>query len=593
MNKNILIIPILFLLTIFVVNAYNTNDLVAYYSYDSNTSFIVNNVSLNYNLIGDDYCYNLNTTNKKHVNAITFNGCTNLTGLVTAFDDYFFNNTFSINVWEYQYGYTGTQKGLCLSNTSAFTESTSGFKNGTFCLAYLVGTKFRSDEYGGTHNTIFSASDNLTISSWNMLTLTYNNGLWKYYRNGVFVVNGTYTLTNNFKYLKLPSLFPYGSIDDGSIWNKTLSQTDITTLYNANSGLDYTETLNGGVNYSVSNTTNTTYTNDTFLIGNNTFSKQQCINIGNGLDYLCTDTFYNPYDNAFYCNLNNTIPCGTNSSCITNLFDNTTQELFLINDIKDCSQITNLFQTINLKCLLIRTENVLWNSINPLFVLLNNNYDYNCSVLNYYPISTTTYCIDSSVNDILVSRPNDNFYTSGECVSQACTNFCTPNTYQCGSLSQSQKCTLQGNGCYDWTVNENCKSGDICKNTYGTCSPIITNNTCGINADCPQGSGCVNGVCIVGQSSTSWLDGGNLNKGFKYLIVLFVILVTFGCFVVVGFQSGVIRGTTILGIIVSCFELVMFAVLGWIPVWLIIMLIILGVASAVLIGRSAQGSSGV
>ncbi len=79
-----------------------------------------------------------------------------------------------------------------------------------------------------------------TLNSWVNLVATYTNGIMRFYENGVFKTNTnfTYTATNA---VNMPLYvgrgvsgnYYTGMIDDLGIWNRVLTQTEITALYNS------------------------------------------------------------------------------------------------------------------------------------------------------------------------------------------------------------------------------------------------------------------------------------------------------------------------------------------------------------------------
>jgi hypothetical protein len=88
-----------------------------------------------------------------------------------------------------------------------------------------------------TYTTINLSSIN--FNTWENLTFTYNNGLWKYFVNGEYIQEFTKTISQ-LTYSKIfwcshePFSNDYcvdGMIDDISVYNRTLSDEEVTQLY--------------------------------------------------------------------------------------------------------------------------------------------------------------------------------------------------------------------------------------------------------------------------------------------------------------------------------------------------------------------------
>lgn len=80
------------------------------------------------------------------------------------------------------------------------------------------------------------------INKWYLLTATYDGNTLKYYFNGVYDKSISASFIQNYKNIflgarnvtgKTPAFFFKGKIDDVGIWNRVLTQEEITALYNA------------------------------------------------------------------------------------------------------------------------------------------------------------------------------------------------------------------------------------------------------------------------------------------------------------------------------------------------------------------------
>jgi hypothetical protein len=107
--------------------------------------------------------------------------------------------------------------------------------------------------YSGGSNTIYrNFLFNVDLgTTWKNLILTYDTNIMKLYVDGV-LINGTFTtvgtyvgMSNTTIPLTIGQLYQYtpitfgGNLDEVVIWNKELSQAEVTEIYNKqNSGLE-------------------------------------------------------------------------------------------------------------------------------------------------------------------------------------------------------------------------------------------------------------------------------------------------------------------------------------------------------------------
>jgi hypothetical protein len=91
---------------------------------------------------------------------------------------------------------------------------------------------------------LFGSTETLTLNQWNNLVFVYDGSTAKLYKNNIVVINQSLpgTLTNlsynlsigNFPHANMPpyGYFWNGKLDDIGIWNRALTQSEVTTLYN-------------------------------------------------------------------------------------------------------------------------------------------------------------------------------------------------------------------------------------------------------------------------------------------------------------------------------------------------------------------------
>lgn len=182
------------------------------------------------------------------------------------------NKQFSISLWYYEdsllnYGLNG-KFGLLLKKGSSNGNSTdqdySIYREGS-----ELGSGCGSSLLAGGDNCSWGGINTTSIKNWHNYTVVFNqnlgsrSGTKKVYIDGVLNSTCNYysknTANNNPLYIGSAGF--KGKIDDISIWNRALTQTEIQTLYNGNntntefiwSIIDTTNTIN------VSPTTSTTY----------------------------------------------------------------------------------------------------------------------------------------------------------------------------------------------------------------------------------------------------------------------------------------------------------------------------------------------
>lgn len=136
--------------------------------------------------------------------------------------------------------------------------------------------------------------------------------------------------------------------------------------------------------------------------------------------------------------------------------------------------------------------------------------------------------------------------------------------------------------------------------TYGSIGCSIT-RTYNQNSNLPDFTNyydyniCVNTLNNDNPEETSstgnFFDGTGLNQGTKYLIVLFAILAVILTFVAIGFMTNTVKVATIFGFIISTFVMIIFTVFGWVPSWILVMLVIVALASSIILGTMKSDSS--
>lgn len=122
----------------------------------------------------------------------------------------------------------------------------SGNSRGDFNLNFQTNNKFRFDtQNGGTSQSFDELGQVLNANEWYHITFSYYNGIKKGYVNGVEVLNSAYSfdLIDNDKQFTIggyPNFaFFKGNIDEFSVWNRELSNSEVLQLYNNGEGMEY------------------------------------------------------------------------------------------------------------------------------------------------------------------------------------------------------------------------------------------------------------------------------------------------------------------------------------------------------------------
>lgn len=175
----------------------------------------------------------------KSGNAFVFNG----TNSYVSFPSDFFEPTgsFSFNVW-FNTSSIATLTLLCLTNASGYLGLRVYFGGATRNINF---SKFPS---GTTINTLTSAGGVYTYGVWNMLTIVNDTSVGMLiYCNGTLIASNAVTSAISWGSSTLQRLgmnynngTPFdGSLDEVGFWNKALTLSEITELYNSSTGKYY------------------------------------------------------------------------------------------------------------------------------------------------------------------------------------------------------------------------------------------------------------------------------------------------------------------------------------------------------------------
>jgi len=232
----LLLVSILLLLIVGSVHAGLTDNLVAYYNFNETSGNLLDQVSNN-----DGTNSNVTQNQTGIINkAYSYNGSSSRTYMSSS------------SIFDYEYN---VEKSFCLwfnksnSNTAALFGKYASNK-GYFLFSNNTGTiSYNEYSNGGAAYTGIQTNNTFSNSNWHYVCVTSNgNGLasgLKIYvngqlqevttaqtRSGTILTTGVFNFSDAFTYYG-------GLLDEAGIWNRILTQNEITVLYNGGSGLSY------------------------------------------------------------------------------------------------------------------------------------------------------------------------------------------------------------------------------------------------------------------------------------------------------------------------------------------------------------------
>ena len=155
-----------------------------------------------------------------------------------------FLGDFSISLWVNFNGSNGTLIGSTgFGNNSSPQEGTSGWSL-TYSNGYLTFNIYNDNSYSGLEK------NNVIVSNaWNHIVITSKSGSNKIYANGVLVISNTSTMRPNYRKTVstrlggsstyLPNSYFFGKMDAVTAWEKELSASEISALYNSGNAQQY------------------------------------------------------------------------------------------------------------------------------------------------------------------------------------------------------------------------------------------------------------------------------------------------------------------------------------------------------------------
>jgi predicted transcriptional regulator YdeE len=278
LNFKLVLIGLLLVLFSAQTFALSDTNLVAWWNFDETSGTTLIDVK-GYDLNGTNTNATINQTGKIK-KAYSFNGSNSSIQLSneSSFDFLTTNNAeFSFSFW--------AKYGNIPAYSAFFTKSNNGSTNGiSFRVDNGTGTGSTGWVllmYTGTpvpHNRLmfYETNSGTNDNQWHNFVGTCKNNNCEVYidgikRNHLTSHLGSYIGTNNDSSLHIGSIngsngFFSGLIDEMSIWNKVLSQTEIDELYNSGNGMSYPFLNNASFSYTINVEEEKIYLTDTTVL---------------------------------------------------------------------------------------------------------------------------------------------------------------------------------------------------------------------------------------------------------------------------------------------------------------------------------------
>jgi len=310
MRKACFLLSIMFLCCMLPVIGISTNGIMAHFSlsdYNDSANYI-NNLTGNGTPVTGKISTAMNFSSSKKFAFTSHPQLQTTTGL-------------SINVWVNPYRNPDDN----LANIVSFSNNTganyygyvlSGRTNGGVMFDIWNGA-------GGCRVLNDSSPLVLKLNTWTMVTGVYDdsNNWIAYYYNGSIVKNLTcavsigYTTNYDFgigNFVETGTTSPFGgnyTIDELTIWNKTINQTEINELWNGGAGINLYPTATNFINLNVTAINNTHENNlsVSYYFNSTTLASAQCCLYVNALLMSCNNSINSTPHNFF----NGTIIDGT------------------------------------------------------------------------------------------------------------------------------------------------------------------------------------------------------------------------------------------------------------------------------------------
>ena len=221
----------------------DTRNLAAWYKFDDNsTSMLLDSSGNSYNLVNSGSATYDNANYKVGTGSISFNNSSSqYVSIPLSLNPYniWYNNGISISFW---FRYSATPAGTSY-NLFSFGDGAVGTIGTNIFRAWLEPVNIiRSQIIINTSTNVFyDIPTAYTANSWcHYLWTVSTTGVWSFYINGVYINPVKTQLVPNTTWTRLylgrgvwsTNDYPIGNIDDFRIYNRVLSQDEVSILYN-------------------------------------------------------------------------------------------------------------------------------------------------------------------------------------------------------------------------------------------------------------------------------------------------------------------------------------------------------------------------
>ena len=259
-----------------------STDLLAFYNMDKNSE---NFVSSKYDGLDKNITYGAG----KIANGSVFSGASSEINISNDEDFYFGTGEWTVNFW--------------VNTTSPIEEGFVGTYHPVDDTGWMIYSDVNSEmKFRNGGDLTFSTGYIIPGNTWVMITMTRNATHWSFYANGdlkaiISASNALNTNNNNLTWggVKTASVTSLtGTLDEAGIWNRSISASEISDLYNGGDGISYTSSpevnLNSPANNTNQNTNNLTF-NCSATDNNGVLNLSLIIN--DGINYTVTNSSAN------------------------------------------------------------------------------------------------------------------------------------------------------------------------------------------------------------------------------------------------------------------------------------------------------------
>jgi len=440
-----------------------TDDIQSYYNFDESSGNLLDQVTTN------DGTNSGVTQGSGGIidNAYTY-GAADYTSIANGTLD--LQGVKSVNVWVYPTSFAASE-GMILSKASGgavipFRIADQAFGAGDGKPVLYIGSN--------TGDISITSTIAMTLNQWNMVTTTWTgdttvNGM-KIYVNGSLGAEGTFSGTQETS--TNPSYFGKnnstgnggfaGRLDETGIWNKVLTQTEITELYNSGAGFPYpfiTESVTADFDYVIDKTNLKIDFNDTSISTNTTIDSWTWSI--NGSDVNTDQNF--SFTTTQLTDINACLTIDNNDDTLT---DSNCQQF----NTGDWEAPTTTFTSTDTNITLTCTDN----NIGCEYI----NFRINNGDWNYYLIGDNPLTIDFTTTDNNIYYYSSDFNDNNEATKFSYFPLFTNTVNQSGSYITLNGASIYANDTitnWQWLVNGSALTGTTQDKNYFTSANLDLN----------------------------------------------------------------------------------------------------------------------